>query len=54
MKTDGGGRKMAKKDRKQKMKGENLRKTIQKQLKKIEKKEKCYHFEKKFKKKLAV
>ena len=54
MKTDGEGRKMAKKDWKQKMKGENSRKTRRKQGKKIEKKEKCYHFEKKFKKKLAV
>ena len=36
------------------MKGENSRKTRRKQGKKIGKKEKCYHFEKKFKKKLAV
>ena len=54
MKTDDEGRKMAKKDWNQKMKGENSRKTSRKQGKKIEKKEKCYHFEKKFKKKLAV
>lgn len=54
MKTDGEGRKMAEKDRKQKMKGENSRKIRRKQGKKIEKKEKCCHFEKKFKKKLAV
>ena len=36
------------------MKGENSRKISRKQGKKIEKKEKYYHFEKNFEKKLAV